>query len=822
MFALPTEGQVHAQQAAPAGASGTDTCSNLDVIFLVDQSLYMGGLNLPGVPTGDDPTLQRKYAVEGMIDMLVDLAIGQCPNSYHRIGIISFANSAEVDLPLSNIAPANSDDANQLRDALKSHVKADASGHTNTFDAFTLAKKMFDDAGPTPAGTELRKRVIIQIANGFPCVDYPACENDYQGTSKRLTDQVDSQFPFSADLLARENCMTDLRATAATNNTEIPADKANACLANFPVTDTSYANSTYIWTILLKSDVTYPETVLENQDAMSKAHAGSVIQLSHNRGDIPSAMRVILSDLAGVQPHLLTCGENFAVNPYLRRMVINAYGIDANSTITMTYQDAQGTVHTINQGKIDGVADKKIISDYYTYGTNERYDIENPYPGLWQLSNAQNCNGLDVYYDPVNIDPQSYTPNLPDQIPQYDRAPYYDSDPKQQYFLEYKLKDTTGTLVPQADADIFHVAIDLNVTEPGGKTVAYPMDWVPSDGLFRAKNPLQTPVPGVYTINIKGTSHLHDGNLMVDSTNLSDVFNSTYTLFENATVQFNVFPVTPFQITILDPKANQTIRPVHASILQGWKLKVNPVPVRVRITDRQGKILSNIKDIFNDPSQALSATISGGSTSSSPVMLQPDPNIPGEFVGEIANSSIVGAQTLTVESQDKAINKQYRPDERQVELPFSRTEYFWTLAAFYYGLFALFVALIIILIVYNILIRTNKVNGTLEFKDGSTDIAEFGLANGINFRIIKGKELTNYPQLFLKSIKVENAGKKSKKTVDDAMADSSYGDIGSQGVRISLVTTGGRHFTMDLMPNLPTGYGDETMAQMIYVPLDNN
>lgn len=822
MFALPKAVVVHAQGAAPAGANGTEECANLDVIFLVDQSLYMGGLLLPDVPRGDDPTLQRKYAVEGMIDMLVDMTLGQCPNSYHRVGIISFANSAEVDLPLSIIAPADPEDAIRLRDALKSHVRAFATGHTNTFDAFTQAQKMFDEAGPTPAGTELRKRVIIQIANGFPCVDFPACMNTYPATSAALTAQVDKQFPFAADLLARENCMADLRQKAAIDTTDIPADKVNACLADYPVANDSYAKSTYVWTMLLKSDVTYPESVLENQDAMSKAHGGSTIQLSHNRADIPSTMREILSYLAGVRPNLLTCGKNFAVNPYLRRMVINAYGIDANSSITMSYQDAKGIAHTINKGRIDGEEDKNIISEYYTYGTNERYAIESPNPGLWQLTNSQNCNGLDVYYDPVKIDPQSYTANLPDQIPQYDLAPYFDSDQSQQYLLEYKIKDTTGTLVPQADAEVFHVTIDLTVTGPDGKKVAYPMDWIPNEGLFRAKTALQTPISGVYSINIKGNSQMHAGDLMVDSTNLSEVFNTPYTLFENATVEFNVFPVKPFVITPVDPKANQTLRPVHASILRGWKLKVNPVPVRVRITDRQGNTLSNLKDIFTDPTQALSATIVGNKASSSPAMLQPDPNSPGDFVGEITNSSSVGPQTLAINSQLSAINNNYRPDERQIELPIIRTEFLWTLAVFYYSLFALFVAVIVILIIYNILIRTNKVNGTLQFKDGSTDIAEFGLHNGTNFRIIKKGELSNYPQLFLRVVKVENAGKKSKKGVEDAITGGPYSDIGSQGVRISLVTTGGRHFSMDLMPNLPTGYGDETMAQIIYVPVDNN
>ncbi len=795
-------------------------CSNLDVIFLVDQSRSMGGLPAPDNPLGSDPTLQRKYAVEGMIDMLVDLTLGQCPNSYHRLGIISFGDKAEVDLPLSIISPTDSNEAIYLRDQLKASVRAVNLGATNTWDAFRMAKSIFNNSGPTPAGTEERKRVIILITDGYPCLDiHGLC--DYQSNTASLRSQVKNDFPFSEDLYAQETCLAGLRSD---DENGIPAEDINKCLDEYRVDPDSYENSTYIWTVLLEDEdnKVYPRGVLENLEAMSEEHAGKMIQLSRNRGDIPATIREILSYLAGVQPNLLECGKSFAVNPYLRRMVINSYGIDNTMHITMTYQDAYGVSHTVTNGEVGSTGGIKV-AEYYTYGTNERYVIDFPYPGLWELTSAQNCNGLDIYYDPVQIDPSLYTPNLPDRVAQYDRALYY--DPDRPYFLEYQLKQSgTGEVVAQADAAIFSINIELTVTDPDGNPVVYPMQYIAAEQLFRSTTPLQVPVPGIYTIHIQGTSLLHEGDPVVETTNIASVFTTQYTVFENEDVEFEVFKVEPFVIHLVSPTEGSTVRPVHASIAQGWPLETVAFPVRMQITDRQGNPLENAEEIFIDPNQAFIATLSAGSQSSAPTFLKADPNIPGEFVAEIIGWDAVGEQTLIIESQDAAIHEQYVPDDRRVEVSFRRGDYLWTAPFFYNILTGLFVAFVLGLTIYNIAIRTNKVNGTLSFKDGTTTIAEFGLYNGTNFKTIKAKDLSPYPQLMLKKVRAQNAGKKKKARVassDDNITAPIFTDSESdQNLRVTLVTTSGRKFTVDLAPQLPTGYGDETFAQMVYEPIE--
>jgi hypothetical protein len=129
------------------------------------------------------------------------------------------------------------------------------------------------------------------------------------------------------------------------------------------------------------------------------------------------------------------------------------------------------------------------------------------------------------------------------------------------------------------------------------------------------------------------------------------------------------------------------------------------------------------------------------------------------------------------------------------------------------------IAVLIILIIYQISIRTNKVSGTLYFVDGSEEIAQFGLYSGINWRKIKSKELDQYPQLGLRGMTVQNMGKKRR-------ASSTGDDMGymlqdgMSGVRVDYVAHDGRKFRVVLDPEIPTIYSDDGLGMMLYEPVE--
>jgi hypothetical protein len=785
------------------------TCDNLDVIFIVDQSESMSRAGL-----ASDPLDNRRYAISAMIDLLVDLAVDQCADSTYRVAVISFGGlyTVRVDLPLRNINPTDFQEGRALRNDLVGSLKADNLGQTYPKDAFSQANSIL--GGASQFGDESRKRVILFLTDGIPCSEgREGCnENrDFDAATSDVASYVSSLFPFDNDLLNAEACLAKLRKENV--GQELPAEEVNACLKAMPENKQEiYAKSTYIYTILMKSDVSYPESTLNILKEMSESHAGRLVELKQNLAEVPTTMRTILSELVGINPIILHCGNPFAVNPYLKRLRLNIYNIADENKITLSFTDANGQLHQIHAGT--GDAGFTLEEPYYTLGANERYVFQYPYPGQWQIT-AEDCEGVDVFAEPIDFKVEPYQPNLPDELPEYDIDPYYSADEQFQYKLEYQMR-VGDDVIEQAPQALFAINVEARVTTPDGREYIYPMEYDAVNKKFVAADPLALPMEGVYQLTLTGTTLRHDGDIVVPE-NLSNeqLFTEIYTVFRFET-QLKVFPVSPFILEPISPTQNQTIYHVHGTILDGWPLPDRALPVRVRISDRSGVDLPNLEDVFSDQNRAITATLADTQT----ITLLPDPEKPGEYVGELTGPGALGEQSLTYEINMDVVNDEYRPDKQTWEITINRGDGIFHRSIIYIVIFWMIVAVILALIAYNIAIRTNKVSGSLIFLDGSENIAEFGLYNGTNFRTIKNRELNNYPQLLLKGIKVRNVGKQRRATKQqDDEAGGFYSDE-PQGIQVDCISTDGRKFPVILYPKTPAIYNEETMAQMVYEPVE--
>jgi hypothetical protein len=782
-------------------------CSNIDVIFVVDQSASMSAAG-----TAADPLEARKFAVEAMIDLLADVAVDQCANNSYRVAVISFGNrgQARVDVPLSNISPNNIEEARALRASLVKNLEADNLGQTFPQDGFRKAAEIFADA--RSYGSEPRKKVIMFITDGNPCSeDENACGN-YAGAAGEVDAVFRSLFRFNSDLLSAESCLADLRKNHP--DLDFPEEDVNKCLELMPDDkQAAYEESTYLYMVLLKSPEIYSRNVLETFEKLSHDHAGRIVELRRNLGDVPTTMRNILSELIGIRPNLLTCGNPFAVNPYLSRLRLTVYNISEENKVVLSYVDVNGQRHEIQDGNNEQAF--TLAEPYYSYGTNERYVFQYPYPGQWQIT-AEVCEGVDIYAEPIDFQFEAYRPNLPDVLPQYDVEPYYSVD--EPFVLEYQMR-VGDRVIEQSPQSLFTVDANLVVLSPDGQSFTYSMRYDRDSKQFIANEPLKLPVDGTYEIVLTGTTLRNPGNIVVAS-NQSDaqVFTERYELFR-FTNQFTVFPVSPFVLVPVSPTAEQTVYHVNETLLSGWPLQVQPLPVRVRVTGRSGQSLPNVDNLFTDKNRAITVTLTQGEVSSDIVTLIPDSDVPGEYFAEINNFALTGEQALVFRINMDVVNEEYRPDRQVLEVPIVRDNGFWHRSITYVLLFWVAIAVIILFIIYNILIRTNKVSGTLYFVDGSEEIAQFGLYNGINWRKVKSKELDQYPQLGLKNMTVQNIGKKRR--VSTAGDDVEYMPQDEMsGVRVDCVAQDGRKFQVELYPKTPTIYSDDGLGMMLYEPVE--
>ena len=848
-----------AVEEEPAGE-----CFSLDIIFLVDQSSSMGRVQ-GGQP--NDPTDQRSYAPRWAVDWLADNALDICPETIHRMAVISYGSDAKIDLELSEIAPNSMEDSSKLRTNLKTNISAQDLGETDPRLAFDLAIQILENSYP-PAGEGLRKRVIIFITDGEPCIRSLGCNQgdnrmDFYKYTEDLRDDIATKLPFDPTLLSQEKCLKDL--AEEYEDEDIPAEETNACLEKYRVSENAYQNSTYIWTILLRKGSAYNRALRDIFLDISESHGGTVIDLKENRQEIPNTFLKIMTQLAGVRSQPLKCG-NFAVNPYLRQARLTFFKISEETEVRLSYTDVFGNVHHLFDGEHNGGFE---VAEHYSEGANERYVLAFPYPGIWRFE-SDACDGIDAYYEPLSLNVGGTSPLViltPDRktvppessfdsnvlgIPMVAQPPYYDE--QEPFKLAYILHDETGRVVKEADNSFFGVQFDLKVTDPKGVSAFYSMEWNAQENRYESSAPLQLPHIGEYSIQLTGSVWYREYPYgPVDSqANLGDVFTSNKQMFVYQ-AKLNVIcpgldlvsrcpwpPVaTPdgctvcekkgYGFSILQPEQNQMIGSVHSSILRGWPLKVEPFEIMVEL-DWQMKELINLEQVLNNSEQPFKMILSAGDVTQE-LSYRHDPQSPGRYLATVENFEVEGDYLLTIELTS-GFSEFYAGPVASQTRGFSRADNVWTRPATYRLLLAVLIVACILFILRQWAIRNNKVSGTLIFKDGNTVIKEFPLNSGKNWKEVNPKLLKKYPQLDLDSLRVSSTahskgigGKKRRKGLEgdeysnlSSILDQGLGSGGPSCVRVTGKTRSRRRLNMLVEANLPTTYSENSVAAMIYEP----
>lgn len=747
-----TKAESLAQEAPPAAPS----CFSLDVVFIIDQSSSMGGEY--GLPP-NDPTGQRANGPKWAIDWLTDNALDICPDAFHRVAVVSFGSSTQVDLPLSDINPGNTQEWAYLRTKLKENVQLFNLGQTDPKLAFEKAIQILDGAGQV--GDTPRKRVIIYMTDGMPCVESLGCVRsnnlmDFVSYARDMRNEVNKSAPFDKTLLKQEQCLQQARETYGVNG--IPSDISNKCLEDNRVSADTYSNSTYIWTLLLSFGQAWPAQLKDIYEEMSTSHGGKVIDITENRNDIPANFLDILTDLAGVPVTRLSCG-NFAVNPLVRQARLTFFKLSEDTKVQLSYSDFQGKNHVIVSGEQpDGGF---TVNEHYSEGANERYVLDYPYPGIWRIE-SDACEGIDAYYEPIQMDMAGglnplriWNPQegdmLPENsiLPEYDQDPYFDNDSP--FFLQYQMQDVESNIIDNPDGDFYGVKFDIKVIDPSGTIEQYEMRWDANEKKFFSTQPLKLPIPGEYKINLSGTvPHRNLPYGPVGGTAKS-VFDQQTELFRHEGVTFQVSEVKPFRIEIVSPGNNELLKTIHNTILGGWPLTVNPIDVRVRIVRPDGEPIppDDIAKMLKSPQDAFIAKAVQGERSSQSITLSPDPTAPGEYVGKVADFDAIGTQNLVAELQGETF-EQFRPEDRVIEATFTREDTWLTRSQTYIYAFYLLILFFIVKIVIGIINGRNSVTGDLNFhtSDGQERIELRGKLLNKN-RVSLGfftKEFRNHPQ----------------------------------------------------------------------------
>lgn len=500
-------------------------CIPLDLVFVIDQS---------------DNTLitaEHLLDIKATLADLTNIILNYCKNVTHRVAIVSYGTLAEVNVPLSLINPMDDIQAQIIPQTLAFHLKKTKMGDANPLVGLRVASEILDNA--PPYDSDKRKRVIIFVTGSVPCVNCSGASNmaDYLRQFKL---EISQMLPFGASLLARENCIISQGKVGEIQT--VKDDLITQCYNNFQVGSLEYQTSTYIDSISFIQGQTDSVVLNDVFSEISIAHAGRFIDLNLSKENLSKTLRNIIEQLSGVTIPPLGC-NNFIVNPYLQRIHFTFYKISPETRVSLSFTDENGNRHTLMNGlstNSDGFGSN--VADYYSLGANESYTIDNPVPGIWQVS-SDTCTGFEVFMEPPQqLELSKLSLSQANKTFQYnsnDLEPYFDKNSP--IYIHFQLIISTYEYLKINPS--FPIEVQAIVTNPNGQVVTHRMLWDGSSKSFVSDKPLETPIVGTYAVQIIGTTMIHTGDPVIGSEKNEDVFNTKFELFSN-NFQFNVIEET--------------------------------------------------------------------------------------------------------------------------------------------------------------------------------------------------------------------------------------------------------------------------------------
>lgn len=674
-------------------------CFALDVVFLIDQSGSMSGA------TPNDPLGQRFNAPRYALDWLANNRLGMCKNAVHRIGVISFGTEAVVDLPMTNIEPVDQNHWNGIRPGLENQIQERNMNATNPLFAFIEAKKMLDSA---PAlGNEFRKRAIVLLTDGQPCVPGIGCSLDRNDPvniryMQQFVDQIRTDFGFSDRLRSTDEALKQVVLTYG-SLADAPEQEINSIFAANKMTPGDLFESTYIYIIAMNSDEPYLETVGDTFRSIVGDYGGQLIDLEQNLNEVPRQFNQILSWLSGVTPVITGCGS-LPVDPYLSGAMLDVFKSAQGLEVEIKYKGK-----SLKAGK--GDTDFFGMTQYSEYGAVEHYRFNKPPAGLWDIYCAANDDDVKAAFIPFSATVMQVEPT--DAVPQYD-VPGASSDPNYPYYLKYKILDREKELTLDLDPE-FPIEMKATITDPQGGITVIPMEFG-GEGNWQSSQAIPVNLLGNYSVEVVGNAPC-----VSDPNRPNRCPTPMFEVFRDQEGQYHTASVDIFKLIILSPVEGETL-PLHGKLIS-QKLAEQAVSLRLQLVDKNDQPIAYNDILVGDPREAFQSNLTAGEDTA-PILLSPDPNDPSVFIGSTSEPFVKGDQEIQVEIlPDKYDHEKYRPYNPTLSVSFTRADPLLQNPIFYRVLGWIFGLILLAIVIRVVICRLNPVRGGLTATNGGQSVS---------------------------------------------------------------------------------------------------
>ncbi len=746
----------------------TTPCIALDVVFVIDQSYSM---------EWNDPLRNRFDVVKVAMEWLITDRWGRCPNIVHRVGVISFGDRAFIDLPLTPLQPTSENEWKKMRDELSGKFGPRALGGTNHLAGLQKAKFALEQA-PVIQGPYKRKRIVLLLTDGSPCVARLGCkykegmsEEAERQYMEELKEWVEQNLYFSPSLLERERALNVLFA-----NNPVPTPKEiNNIIAQYPVDRGEEEKSIYLWVLALHNEQhDYLRTTGPYFETIAQNHGGSLIRLKYNRQDIPQEVDRVLSRMLGVMPQRLQCGK-FIVPPYLEALSIHIYKNAGELKVRL-----QDGPYVIEAGQ--DVGDRKGALEHFAHymayresgPQNEHYMFLLPRPGQWEISSGH-CNGIQVSVVPVQAQIELFPEQTTLSFPLFHASGSNRYDTQHPHWISFRLQPSSeqvrASLGSQAIPPIENIPqcrlgyegetrdcslqMQAEIVDPSGRSETYPVTYEEETSTWKIAHPVPVDQVGEYRVRLYGYTECwwaKEPTAVQLASALCE--EGKYNVVPKGSVEFS-YQVTPtelFTMRALKPAQGERLQ-AHLPPTQG--LKPAPLSIQVQLVSvEDGKPLPVQRVFPENPERAVKAVVHIGEETQE-VWLQPSASDESILEGEIQNWDAVGRQAqLVVSMEGEPDYRYYQAQGRQIVVEFQRLDTLWTSPLTYQCLIALLVLFGAGVVMYNIWLRTNPITGYLEFETETGETIRIPIGGKRRVKRAGGQ----VEQLGLKKIIAERTG----------------------------------------------------------------
>lgn len=759
-------------QATIQSGQNAPDCFAMDFVFLIDQSRSMSRPNNPNDPLG-----QRFNAPRYALDWLANNRLARmmsCPDMVHRMGVISFGTTVKVQMDLTALDPNSADDWKTKLLELEPKIEALNLEGTDPKLAFEAAKEMLDTADQP--GNLPRKRGIILLTDGQPCTGSGlGCsqEDDVYWMTywNQLSDQIQQDFSFSDAVKKRDEVIHNA-ADQYGGLDKIPAEERNRLLVDNPVSDDELYNSVYIWVVAMNDAVKIPDDLAHVINTMAVEHNGELIKLNQNLAEIPAVFNKIMSDLAGVQPTILSCG-NLAVNPYLSGVSLDIYKAANGLEVELD----------VNGNKVkNGEGSKDVLSyTYNSYGATEHYLFDRPPGGLWKIV-CSDPDGAQVSFQPFNAQVKMVEPVA--VLPQYN-VNGANSDPNHPWYLKFQIRDTANGN-PLKEDITYPLEMRAVVVDPNNQeTVITHFKYV-AEGQWMSEEPVPVNLKGDYQVTLTATADCVNDPERADSCQDPRIL-----VAQSSGGKYSATDVNLFKMVILKP-VNTSPLPLHGSLLTSG-LAIQPINIEVELQDLDGKMVLPEDVLTVDPDQAMTFALSAGGKNTNGTLSR-SPDLPGRFIATVDDPAILGEHILTVNMSDVYKFETWRPQQNTVTLTFTRSDPLLNNPLFYRGLIAALIMLLTVRVIYLIRMRTFPLLGTLTFVKDTTSVP-IGLGRGKRWFALSGAKVPaqlkdDFRRISVSNLPIKGRGAQARRQIQTVLNNNPHSlydgqSCGDQGWQVT-------------------------------------